>query len=97
MVISAVVCTSLIIGADIDTGSNEGLDAFAASLAAGASAGATAAQARAGIRGGGGGDVRRRGAVLASSGLGPLSRRLPQCCQALRGSATTGRALLHAT
>jgi hypothetical protein len=45
VVIATVVCTTLLIGADVDTGSTQGLQAFVDSLAANAAAGADAAQA----------------------------------------------------
>ncbi|KAL4448605.1 hypothetical protein ABPG75_005824 [Micractinium tetrahymenae] len=44
VVIGTVVGTSLLIGADLNTGGSEGLDAFASALAAAAAAGASAAE-----------------------------------------------------
>jgi hypothetical protein len=47
VVVATVVGSTLLVGADVNSGSNEGLEAFVASLAASAAAGATAAQVRA--------------------------------------------------
>ena len=51
MVVATVVGSTLLAGADVITGSNEGLEAFVSSMAASAAAGATLAQVRAsGVR-----------------------------------------------
>lgn len=46
MAVAITVGTSLLVGADVDSGSLEGLQAFAVAMAAQVDAGATAAQVR---------------------------------------------------